>query len=68
MGQPDTVNHLPNSAQLLNPKFHAVEKMLVEHQAPSHWDKVSTNEVKGVTLNLFRYKIINVYTLVLKIM
>ena len=26
IGQPDSVNQLPDSAQLLNPKFGAVEK------------------------------------------
>ena len=32
MGQPDTVNQLPDSAQLqlLNPKFEDIEEMLVE--------------------------------------
>ena len=30
MGQPDQVNLLPDSAQLLNPKFDVVENMLVE--------------------------------------
>ena len=31
IGQPDSVNQLPDSAQLLNLKFDVVEKMLVEH-------------------------------------
>ena len=30
MWQPDTLNQLPNRAPLLNPKFDAVEKWLVE--------------------------------------
>ena len=46
MGQPDTVNQLLNLAQLLNPKFDAVEKLL------PFWVKMPTNEVKAVT-NLF---------------
>ena len=46
MGQPDTVNQLPDRARLLNPKFDDVEKLLVEHMTPSLWDIMPTNEVK----------------------
>ena len=30
MGQPDTVNQLPDRVRLLNPKFDVVEKLLAE--------------------------------------
>ena len=57
MGQPDIVNQLPDPAQLLNPKFDDVEKLLVlfvePYITPSPWDIQPTNEVKGVTFNLF---------------
>ena len=42
MGQPDTVNQLPNCAQFLNPKFDEVEKLLVELMTPSLWDIMPT--------------------------
>ena len=56
MGQPDTVNQLPDRARLLKPKFDDVEKLLVELMIPSFWDITPTNEVKGITFNLFRNK------------
>ena len=30
MGQPDSVNQLPDRARLLNPKFNDIEKLLPE--------------------------------------
>ena len=53
MGQPDTVNQLPDRTQLLNPKFDDVEKLLVELMTLSLWDIMPTDEVKGITFNLF---------------
>ena len=39
MGQSDTVNQLPDSAQLLNQKLNVVKKRLVESSTPSLWKK-----------------------------
>ena len=53
MGQPDTVNQLPD----FNPKFDVVEKLLAKlYNTLSLWDKMPTNGVKAVTFNLFRNK------------
>ena len=52
MGQPDTVNQLPDRARLLNPKFDDIEKLLPEPITPSLWDILPVNEFKGVPFNL----------------
>ena len=51
MGQPDTVNKLPDHARLLNHKSDAVKKLLYYLIASSLWDKMPSNEID--TFNLF---------------
>ena len=55
MGQPDSVNQLPDRARPLNPKFNDIEKLLPELTLQHHLfgTYMYFNEVKGVTFNLF---------------
>ena len=43
MGQPDTVNQMPDRAQLVSPKFDDTEKVLVKPLKPFLWDILPTN-------------------------
>ena len=51
MGQPDTVNQLPDCARLLDSTFDA-EKWPVEPYNTLSLDILPTNEVKGVAFSL----------------
>ena len=54
MGQPDTVNQLLDPAPPLSPKLYVVDKLLVEpYKHPLFWISLHTNDVKGITFNIF---------------
>ena len=53
MGQPETVNQLRDRCPDFEPKIYVVKNCLYNPITPYLWDIVPTNEVKGVTFNLF---------------